>query len=950
MGSTIAIPNPKAHQIEEALELAGYPEERARTLAQRSGGHLSSLLRCLQNLSLMPQWAEGTAAAELAIAELLGLWSEHSEADRSVVEELSGNAYGEWIGKIRDITVRPGTPLIQREGIWKFVSRFEGWYALGPRVFDEHLDRFKSAAIKVLTEHDPKFELPKESRFAAVVYGKSMAHSQPLRHGIVETLALLGSHAKALTNCSFGYAEGVAVCVVRELFEEADWVLWASLNDLLPLLAEAAPQAFLDAVEKAIAAEVCPFDTVFAQEGVGAIGQNHMTGLLWALETLAWDEAYLPRVVLVLGTLSARDPGGSWANRPAGSLRKILLPWLPQTVASVEKRKLAVTVLLKELPNVGWQLLLCLLPEHRSTTDYTRKPAWREIVPDDWHKEVTPSEYWTQIQFYSDMALVEAKRDVNKLCSLIKCVKDLPKQNQEKLLAYLGSESLLSMTEAERMKIWNELNELVRTHQKYSDAEWTMKPEEIAPFAQMAQQLMPSSPALIHQHLFCSGEMELYEERGNYEEQKKVFDARRLQALQEISQTGGVQAIIDFAQSVEAAWRVGAGFGKIWDSSADEKILPSFLDLEGVLSQFIGSFIRARYWTKGWEWVDQLSLSDWSPTQIGRFLSFLPFNPETWTRAEQLLGEHAALYWRETNVNAFDAEGNLEQAIDKLLQYDRPHAALNCLDRQIYQEKTFSNAQAVSVLLATLHAPDKEHQREVYIIKELIQHLQEDPRSRLEDLYRIEWIYLQLLNGTEKSSPKFLFRRLAEEPLYFCSLIQLIYHSRHETPDPESISEQQKSIATQAYRLLHDWKVPPGVQEDQSVDEQSLQAWIQVMKAETSKSGHLDIALSTAGKVFIHAPSDADGLWPHHSIAKELNAQDAEPMREGFRTGLFNSRGVYWIDPSGKQERELAADYRQKASKIESAGFLKLAATLRMIADTYDQEAERSIRKSQDFD
>ena len=60
------------HQLKDALEKAGYSEERARTLAQKSGGHLGSLLRCLQNLSLMPEWAEGSAAAELAIAAVLG--------------------------------------------------------------------------------------------------------------------------------------------------------------------------------------------------------------------------------------------------------------------------------------------------------------------------------------------------------------------------------------------------------------------------------------------------------------------------------------------------------------------------------------------------------------------------------------------------------------------------------------------------------------------------------------------------------------------------------------------------------------------------------------------------------------------------------------------------------------------------------------------------------------
>lgn len=269
----------------------------------------------------MPEWAQGTSAAELAIAQLLGAWDETSQADKAVVENLSGNPYGEWIGKMREIVLRPATPLIQRDGIWKIVSRYEGWYALGPRLFDEHLDRMKNTAVSVLRERDPKFELPPEERYAASIHGKALRHSHVLRKGLAESLALVGSHPKALTSCSFGKADATAVLAVREILAQADWVQWASLNDLLPLLAEAAPREFLDAVENALNSDPCPFDTVFAQEGSGIMGDNYMTGLLWALETLAWDAEYLTRVVVILGELAARDPGGNWANRPANSLQ-----------------------------------------------------------------------------------------------------------------------------------------------------------------------------------------------------------------------------------------------------------------------------------------------------------------------------------------------------------------------------------------------------------------------------------------------------------------------------------------------------------------------------------------------------------------------------------------------------------------------------------------------------
>ncbi len=66
-------------------------------------------------------------------------------------------------------------------------------------------------------------------------------------------------------------------------------------------------------------------------------------------------------------------------------------------------------------------------------------------------------------------------------------------------------------------------------------------------------------------------------------------------------------------------------------------------------------------------------------------------------------------------------------------------------------------------------------------------------------------------------------------------------------------------------------------------------------------------------------------------------------MRNGFRTGIFNSRGVHWVDPTGKPEKELADEYKQKAEEVENAGYQRFAVTLRGIAESYELDAKRII-------
>ena len=100
-----------------------------------------------------------------------------------------------------------------------------------------------------------------------------------LRKGIAEGLAIISSMPDACSNCSHREVETTCIFVLREILSDADWVLWGSLNSLLPILAEAAPNEFLDAVEKALRLTPCPFDELFAQEGNGITGGNYLTGL-----------------------------------------------------------------------------------------------------------------------------------------------------------------------------------------------------------------------------------------------------------------------------------------------------------------------------------------------------------------------------------------------------------------------------------------------------------------------------------------------------------------------------------------------------------------------------------------------------------------------------------------------------------------------------------------------
>ncbi len=878
-------------------------------------------------------WVQHPDATFLALAILIGSWNDKNEKDLETITNWLGISYDEWLEKAREILHCPDSPLSLKNGVWKVGNRTGLWELLGSRIFDRDLDKFKSLAVSVLREPDPAFELPVEERYAASIHGKVLKYSHVLRKGIAEGLAILGNQPDACSNCSQGEVEETCVLVICELLTDADWVLWGSLNDLLPALSEAAPGEFLGAVENKMRLTPGPFDELFSQE---SYDRNYLTGLFRALEGLAWDEQYLVRVCVALAELASHDPGGRFANRPSNSLVTILLPWLPQTLASIDKRKVAVEAVLREQPDIGWNLLIQLLPNQQQTSSRSHKPSWRKIIPDNLEEKVTNQEYWQQSSFYAELAVTAAGQDTARLSALIDHFDKLPEPAFDRLLQSLVSEE-------QRLPIWQHLTKFTSKHRRYSDAKWALSDEQITRIEQVAKNLAPTNLFNLYQYLFTDSDFDLYERNGNWQEQERKLDARRENAISEIFQQDGAEGIIRFAESVSSSAKVGYALGVIIDASIEQTLLPHFLDTtDNKRKALVRSFIWRRNDVSGWEWCDNIDKSDWTPAQIGQFLGCLPFIREAWDRAAEWLQAHESEYWTCAEANAYQKDSDINIAIEKLIEHGRPYAALNCLGHMHYTNQPIDTNQCVQALLAE-PSSDPDYPPNTNHIVKLIKLVQTDPSVKQDDLFQVEWIYVSLLHSHRDATPRFLENRLANDPEFFCEVIRRLYRSRREDQPSQGPTEELRAVAERAWQLLHGWKTPPGTQEDGSFNEEHFTEWLQSVKTSCAKSGHLEVALIYIGGVLIHTPPDSDGLWIHRAVATTLNDRDADDMRNGFRTGMRNLRGVYWVDPTGKPEGELAEQFRSKAEKVENAGFQRFAVTLRNLADDYDQEAQRNI-------
>jgi hypothetical protein len=946
-GNTIQLVEAKPFELAKVLEVGGYTVERARNISDKCAGKIPVLKRLLQNLSASPDWASSSYAAELAIASLIGRWDGNLEGDREAVEGCLGKTYGEWLRVVRPTTVIPDPPLIQRDEKWKFVSRYEGWQNLGSYLSDDDLKRFKLQALTVLCEKDPKFTLEPEERWKASLHNKKNKYSNSIKEGFAETLSLLGSYPDVLSSCTVGFPTLIAKSIVREIFDDADWVTWASLNDILPLLAEAAPDEFLNAIEKIlIDKNNKTFQLIFAQEGSGFLGGwNFITGILWALETLAWHKDYLSKVTILLGQLSEIDPGGNWANRPINSLTTIFLPWLPQTCANLEKRKAAIKALLIECPTVGWKLLSTLLPNIHFMTTGSRRPVWREFIPIDHSETITNVEYIEQVGVYAGIMIQEAGSDLNKISDLIEHLDELPERAFTQILNHLSSKEVVNCSEQERLVLWEKLINLITKHKKFSDATWALPKEEVEKISQIAITLKPSSPHLLYRRLFNEHETDLIEQEDDYEVHSVEIKNRRISAIKDLLKVSGIEGVMNFAQSIVHPIEIGLALGSLKDQDYDSFYLPAKIITEDVKQKnVLYGYVVNRFQSKGWGWVDGIDMRKWTDEEKASFFIMLPFVKETWKRVNIHLTQNELLYWTSADARPYELEDDIQEAIALLLHYNRPHAAIHCLDWMRHKKKDIPLEYIYQALLSGAVSKEPVTSINQHAITELIKYLQNNPNTDKENISKIEWLYLRLLDRHFGQVPKTLEQQLADEPEFFCEVIRIVFKSDNEKNKSEEITEERRKLASHVYELLGHWQIPPGTLPDGSFDLNRTNKWISEVKLLCQKSGHLRIALNQVGKVFAHYPLDPSGLWIHKGIAQILNEKDADIMRSAFTIERFNMRGVHgWT--AGSSESEIASDWRKKADAVEKEGFVRFATSLREFAASYEHEALREASR-----
>jgi hypothetical protein len=837
------------------------------------------------------------------------------------------------------------------------VSKIDLLFAISSTVTRSELETYFEVASLVLSEDDPSLDLPEEDRWKAGIFGKTREISAALRTGISETLVLLSVHGNKLFQEQLGIDVGgaVALLIKKLLTPLTTRKLEAHERDL-PTYAEAAPDEFLLILEEDLKGLEPASLGLMRPADTGVFGRCVRTGLLWALENLAWSPTTLPRAVLVLARLAQIQIDDNWVNKPIESLKSIFRSWMPQTAARLDQRLSAMKLLAEQYPDIAWQVCVDQFGHDHRIGHYSQKPRWRN----DGHGFGEPISRGERHVFelnMIEMALNWKTHDQATLGDLIERLRGLDAAQQAAVWGLVkrwaergtSDRDKACVREKIRVKFLSRRGAAHNTKQQAGDI--------VAAANAAYEALEPADLLYKHEWLFRQAWVE--ESANEMQDQDMDFQTRqesiakiRTEALSEILAERGVEGILDFTEMGEAAIQIGWLMTTILstDDVADFILTAMPPDMNsGTRKNLVYGALHGLMGNQKRTDVLHRVGKSLSQDHFVKIMELAPFNSSTWALVDELGSPAQQAYWAGVSPNwDHQSDEDLNGAVERLLIANRPRAAFSCVHFMLKKIRPALLFRLMTEIVTGRDEPPGNYRLDSYYITEAFKLLDASGDFSIEQLAGLEFPYIDALSrkygAREARGIPNLELYLEDHPEFFVEAVAWVYKRGDGRTDPQALRlDDQEHIKNRAERgaaLLDTIERIPGRNKLGEVEADRLLVWVKTVRQSCAELGRQKTGDISLGKLLSNAPVGEDGVWPCEAVRDVLEQVQIRDISRGITTGLYNARGVHWRGEGGNQERELAEKYRNWAGALEFSHPFVAATILKRMAYTYDEEAK----------
>ena len=925
---------PGAYAMSVAMRSMDLDENRTLTLALGSGRSLTALARLIPGGAFdEPAWL--ARGQELLPAILAGAWDASNSLDREIIEIIAdGLPYQQIEGRVRAFLPHADPPFDLEGTVWKVRAPMDAFVRVGQLISRHDTELLRTGMLRVFAQLEPEADT---DEMVNLLRPKPPRYSEWLREGLATTLDLLAVWSEvARVNLGDESGQNFANRVVNDLPGlRTNPRLLTSLGNELRLIAEAAPDPLLSALEHMLEGTGEVIRPIFRELPGFLHPRSEHTGVLWALETIAWDPSYFRRAVMVLARLAAIDPGGRLGNRPHRSLTEIFLLWNPNTNAPSAERLSALDEIIKTLPEVGWQLLLTLLPTiHGGTSMPTAKPRLREAGVAD-RRPVTYGELWADEAAVSERAVNLAGHELNRWLELVPRIASFAPREREHSIRGLG-DALMNLDDDGRKALWVRLRDEVSRHERFKEAPWALPEEELRPLRLLLDTYAPADPISTVVSLFDAWTLD---ETGDIARGAQ----RRAAALRQLYASGGTDAVLRLAKEAKVTYLViEALYGAELSPDEVEQLFSGSFErnptssvtvgLSGLYRRTVG-IERAETWLR-----DAVANKGASPEIVSSVLQGWPDGFETWNVVRRFGSEVVAAYWEHRPPQFVKgSRSELTRSLIMLLRYGRAVEAIQSSLNRLSDVSSRLILRMLDGVIPQLNAksavPDA---MTTYYVETVLEALDKRNDITEEAIALREYQFFPLLEyGSRRLQ---IYELMAKDPGFYHSFLRKVFRAKGEEKsevDPKSVADARIS-----YSLLHRFSLLPGHGKD-GTDRAALTLWINEVRRLGAETHLADVTDSYVGRVLAHALPGADGVWPPEPVREQIERLASAEIERAIQMERFNMRGPHFRDPyeGGTAERTFAKTNYDAASAMTA--WPKTAGLLRSIGKMWENEGKR---------
>lgn len=957
---TIVLPTiDKAGQINSLIQ-SGITESEAEKFSRESGRNITILKKLLGFPYNKAKWLTTENVREIIPALLLGRWNEGFVGDIELIEKLSNQKYSDYLINLNKWKNLEEAPIIQIGETWRLTSPLDLWTNLSSLLLQIDFENLKECFESAFKNGNPIIE-PDEKNVISAYFSRRKKYSNWAREGLVQSLILIGK----LNNVTFPNLkkpQNFVNALIFDLLDNASGEMWISIDHELPLISEASPESFFSAVKKSLAKKNPEIMDMFNEEDGFIHKTSHHTGLLWALESLAWLPEYLLDASLVLLTLSRLDPGGTLSNRPSNSLAEIFKPWHYQTLASYDERIKILRYITEKEKETGWSLLISMLPGYRGVAHPTYKMRWR-MFDKKTNLTYTYKEIWDTHSEITEILISIFDNDELKFAQFLEETPNLSPKDRKRVLEW--AEDVHQRIKYVDHTAWQTIRKILNHHRSHPDTDWALPEAELLSFQNLYNKLQPTNIIdryiwLFNEHWPEFPEGARYEEneydKAESEQQKRINKERKTAIMVFIKELG-LNETVELRKKIKEPWYLGEALAEVISVQDEILMVCRCLNDDKDTINFIHNFIYRKSIINNFDWIkslyNELEERSFKNNALANVLIPLKQNKQLWDFVSSQNSEIQYEYWQNIIPRFYNmTDDEIIFGIELLLKYKRFFSAIDIAIR--LADKIPSKLLSEILKRAATEEASETVRITGYKIEKLFVELDKRKDIDKSTLIQLEWDYLPILGsyGTRRN-PKNLEEEMVNNPDFFVEILKYIYIPKNQAlleKEKEGISDTIiQNRAKQAYHLLLSWKKIPGMKEDNTVDETKLKAWVSQARKLAKKVDRLDVAESEIGKILAQYPENIP-TWPSETIFDIIEEINTRSIKNGYSTAMFNKRGSSSRGPyEGGNIERVKAEYFEKLEDDFKYKYPNVAEIFKNMKQRYlfdaqqeDEEAERN--------